>query len=374
MSDVKAFKATIKLLEPARVSSKRTKTGYVLYNWRFIPGTTVRGALLYKLFTDGEIDGSALREEVRRPTVRFEPFIAKGLVVAHVFVYESKAEEKLLIKKPLKDILGNIKKAIEENSLDVLAKLVVADPSYENAGGLLKASGSKDEEASSDHLVQVAISKEHRKAKEGLLFSYSVMLPGSEFEGMIYESGGKSLIKPGKHEVDVGGGVSRGFGRAELDVSYENVDQLLERRKASLEESRVSLGDKDYVVLVSRAPIACFTSPFDVLPYYDALPGLNNARLVELAEVGGHKRKLVLGRDLIPVGGWSVYAKAHRPQFDCANFGTIYVYDVGKLAESALDQLARLCTFGLNDLSSIGLNYLSPLEEVCSRLDSEVRD
>ena len=75
---------------------------------------------------------------------------------------------------------------------------------------------------------------------------------------------------------------------------------------------------------------------------------------------GEHGRKLAFGTKTV-VGGWSISRRAPRHLFECAEIGSVFVYEV---EGDWLEGLAEACLIGLDELACIGLNFAIPL---CSR-------
>ena|GEM_PF-7063353 len=340
------FKAELELLEPARLSSRQTKKGFTIYSRLFIPGGTLRGAIITALMERGGVD---VKAEAANPSIRCEPLYfvgSDGRPFYGPFTYRHKLTREVR-EVEVDELMKALREVIEENRLTPLRELPLLDPEYERYMGL------QGEGAEAWVSAHVAMSKRYRKAYKGLLYSYVCLTEGSKFTGLVHDSG--SLLSEDVMDIRIGGAVSRGFGRATLKLSKESEESKTQLVREWLEESRFELNSRSYLCLIARSPIAYFKNPFEVCPYIPRISGRDWK-----AEIVSIEGKVVVLGNYVEVGGWSYLTGVHKPQFNAGSPGTLLLYRVTNWRK-AREELVEKCLHGFDELSAIGFNYLTPL-------------
>lgn len=222
------YEARLALRSPAIVTSKRTERGYVK-PLSFIPGSTLRGALLSALYRAGSVGKQELAREAREPsllasaalpvaegrrTVPATPFMAVCKLCGRVVDLTREAADTL---QELREPRFALYCPSDGSPLEPLHGYFV----YAAGGGLATYKPRTFRSTS------VAISKERGSAVKGLLFDYEAIAEGSEFWAYVYAP--DSLKLPERLEVYVGRGQSRGFGWAELALRPARAQPLPQR-------------------------------------------------------------------------------------------------------------------------------------------------
>jgi len=318
-----------------------------------IPGTTARGALLTYLYRLGRLTRADLERISRKGLVRFTPMLLEGAKVITSFSFELKLKGEYRLMK-LETVKEVVRRALEENSLKPLCDLFPKEISK-------TIQGVYTEKKPNVRLsIQVAINKRERRAEEEMLFSYETVERGAKYEG--YAIDFAKVLTEGEYEVHIGLGRSRGLGGALLLVEEISASERVEKLLKQVREASFEVLGKNFVILVARAPIVSLIGATRARPFIPKLGGSGwNAKI---AKVKG--KNLAFGK-LRHIGGWSLLRGLPRPSIICADIGSLFVYEIcGKDWDEGL---ARICAFGVDHLSSIGLNFLLPIssDEVVRR-------
>jgi len=321
---MRLYEARLVLRSPAIITLRRTERGYVKPP-SFIPGSTLRGALVTALGREGLLSQEDFSREASEPrilasaampvvggrrTLPATPFMARCKVCGHTVDLTEGAARALEGGGPL-EFPALCPSCGERGSPSPLEPLH-GEPVY--LEGRLRAFRPRSFRATS-----VGISKVRGAAVKELLFDYEAIAEGTEFWAWVAAEG---LELPGRLEVSVGRGRSRGFGWAELTLTPAQAQPAPERG-----------------VFVALSPLL----PVGALSW------------------GGSTIKLerVVGRTLRTQLGWDMRANEPRPFATLARPGSLAV------AAPRCDPAALRAGLPASVGGSlvVGLNALIPLEE-----------
>jgi len=372
MENINVYSVKIFLESPLILTTSIERNIYQS-NINFIPGKTLRGAILSKFYRDGFKD---VVNESNNPTLIFHPaypFIeGKTSVIAHAFTYKRKIGGGEILSI-LDDDLELLKNGRIIEKIPLLAENI--------QGEILFKNGEKYEiiELEKVRLESTSIDKNLGKAREGMLYTYEAVVPWVKiddktfniyFSSKVVDVGNrfqeyleKSFEKNGdtyESKIYIGKGISRGFGEAKILIRREKID--LEKRASEIEEF---IETRKIVVIESYTPFVDFTI---------TNMGLASKQYIELIDLGNdwigeqgglkimsislneEERILCYGRTAL-FSGWSVKLNKPKPVFTTSMIGSLYVYSIFDSNYNSIARgLAKAELIGLNKLSSIGLN------------------
>ncbi len=224
---MKLYEVRLKLKSPAIITSRRTERGFVRPP-PWIPGSTIRGAILTALLRDGRIDWKTVESEASNPTflVSHAYPVIDGVksIPATPFMMEDRSSGRILdfTRKAVEDILNegdfnlDFYQGLKEAPKPVFGSIV-----YKSHDGLRRA------RIPTFRSTSVAIDKARRTSARGMLFDYEAIAEGTEFWAYM---AAPASFNERSLEVAVGRGQSRGFGWATLELRPANISLNAGRR------------------------------------------------------------------------------------------------------------------------------------------------
>jgi len=220
---VKLYEVRLVLKSPAIITRRRTERGYIR-PLEYIPGSTLRGAIVTALFRAGLLGEEDLSREASQPsilasaafplaeghrTLPATPFMARCKLCGHTQDLTESAA-KALEGGHNPEFPGFCPRCLSRGLVSPLEPMH-GEPVYLE-GGEYKTFRPRTFRATS-----VGISKTRGAAVREMLFEYEAIVEGAEFWARIAIADGIEL--PGRLEVTLGRGSSRGFGWAELSLT-----------------------------------------------------------------------------------------------------------------------------------------------------------
>jgi len=371
----------IKTLSPTIIPARRVERGYK-GQLKYIPSTTLRGAILTSLYMQEYIS----LEEAKSIGGSYELLVSNAYILdgefksypSHPFMYKCKIphkdaekseevfESKIFIYEY--DVANALKSGIDPKFKFECSRGHAAIE-YPHPQPVRKSDKGEEEFKEVDVKVQsmisVGISKRRATSQAGMLYEYDVMVEGQEFwcyigtsRDDIYER-----IKSGL-EIKIGRGISRGFGHSVLEKVKEiSLDDLVE----DLKTSGVAVEDRN-IIFYSLSPLL----EIDDLKSYKPYPSkLNLNLLMEICGVdekaGVLEIKKVYGKGRTLHCGWDMYGNIRRPIFDhVASEGSIAVGSITNGGNIPLS-LALLSLIGYpikisQNYILTGINMLTPIQ------------
>ncbi|MCS7105586.1 MAG: hypothetical protein NZ954_08530 [Thermofilaceae archaeon] len=316
------YEARLLLKSPAIVTVRKTERGYVKPS-SFIPGSTLRGAILTALYRAGSMKEQDLEAEARSPklltSAAFPVAEGRRTLPATPFIASCKLCGATL------DLTRNAVEALQAGRDPEFPLLCPKD------GGPLESLYSRPVYARDGRLrpfrlktfraTSVGISKERGSAVKGLLFDYEAITDGAEFWAWIVSP--NDMQMPSRLEVAVGRGQSRGFGWGELNL--RPVSQMPNLQK------------KVFVAL----------SPFT--PWKEIAWESNN---LKVSKILGRKSKVQLG--------WDMVKKGLRPSVKLSKPGSMVV---AELLHGEPPAFIAGLPVQVNESWVVGLNSLLTVDE-----------
>ncbi|ABL78690.1 RAMP superfamily CRISPR-associated protein [Thermofilum pendens] len=211
------YEARLVLRSPAIVVERRTERGYVK-PLGYIPGSTLRGAILDALRAEGVLSLDDLRREAESPSVLSSPAYplvgGKRALPASPFAAYCRECGVVYDFAPVYARQGKLESIKCPVGRDHTLK-----PAYPGIvvykrvaeGGVVVAEKAPIRTFRS---TSVGVSKRRGAFERGMLFDYEAVAEGTEFWAYVWAP----FDLPGRLEVTVGRGASRGFGWAELTL------------------------------------------------------------------------------------------------------------------------------------------------------------
>lgn len=345
MKSLKFFEAEIELLSPAIVVSKMTKNGYAR-PLDYIPGSTLRGALLATLYRSGFINEDIVRQEASEPSVLSSPAYP-------VIALRDATADKVSLRRTLPatpvifrckicgKTMSNLRRLNAQTlSSEELRRYLVAEcpehgpaetlyshPVYEH-GNVLREFRLRVAYATS-----VSIHKELGIAMRGMLFSYEAIAEGTRFWARLVAPDYIAEKIPKQLKVTIGRGASRGFGLASIKIRHEENPAKVETTSG---------------IFISLSPL----TPLSKLSY------------------GGCEVRVsrVLGKLMRMLSGWDMVLGMHKPFVELVKPGAIVKAEMICRDLNSVKSFTALLSYGgipirVNDTWLTGFNVLIPVDE-----------
>jgi len=314
---MRLIQVNIKLKSPAIISAKRTKEGYVK-PLRYLPGSTLRGAVISSLYVEGLLNEENLKREAKNPSILASPAypIIDGFksYPATPFVGKCKLCGKIY---DLTEI--NIRNIIESKDPVFHGECekcqVPIEPLY---GKLISKRG--EVEVGIFRSTSVGIDKRRGVSARGMLFDYEAIKEGVEFWAR--------LRIPREIEIDgleifIGRGTSRGFGHAIIKFT---------------KEYEVEVDENIFYALSALVPLKSIKTPYGAT--------------IKIEEVYGRCKQLQTG--------WDIEKFKPRPIINVVESGAVVVAEV----EHFKPEISAVgIPLEVEDSWITGLNVLTPISE-----------
>lgn len=345
MNEVKVFRLRIAVLSPLLIS--QPQAGNFLRNvCYYLPGTTIRGAILTYLLRKG-VD---ISEEENNPSLIFHP----GYPVVndvktrpiHPLTFKSKVDDYMMLPEGIKDptdldgfCLENLK--IPFKYKDKYFVIERASP------GLIYSDGKCFKKYNLDHVIltSVGIHRALKTREVGMLYSYIAVAPGVTFESyMVDESGGDRLrdLKLENNlviEAYIGRGGSRGLGRVRVKFEEFNV------RSEMLRVEKAISGFRKTIIFRALSPIFSFEyvgeSPKLSVPFKEKF-------------VIGKKNFISSGSEV--ASGYSIKGGIPKPKIIGLKAGSLLFYEMPEKLD--VETIVRLEFLGVGFFAHSGLNIV----------------
>lgn len=364
------YKIKVKLDSPTIIPERRVERGYKGC-LDYIPSTTLRGALITSLYLNGYIKLNEAKELVKT----FDLLVSNAYLFdsgresypSHPFMYECKVEgERINFINEVLDKLKNYEKPKFKFSCSE-GHLALKYPHPKTVIPLSdKKSMFKTVSVKIQCTVSTAISKHRASSQSGMLYEYDYAIEGQTFWSFLGVSERLDRYIEKDLNLNIGRGVSRGFGRAHIDGLEElPLSDIMDKI-----ESKVNL--KDTVILYSHSPLLGYDEKSMMYSSYpmkidlDRLlkicgtpfPDAGSICIVEYGAIYGKTRTLH--------GGWDMHMNVRRPIFDdVVSEGSIVTAKINVKNDTPM-ALAILSIVGypidLNNYIFTGLNILTPIQ------------
>jgi len=338
MSSYRFFEVEISTLSPTILVFRATRTGY-LKPLDYIPGPTLRGAILTALHYHGYLTLKDLEKEAKNPSFLSTPaFPVVSIesrefraVPATPFDFECKLCRRRESK--LRDLVGVYKKGLSQ-----LVSLTAECPEHgpmRTLYSILLAHRGRKPILDTIYVTSVAINKATRTAMRGLLYNYEALVAGLKFWARLTIPDYIAGKIPSIFEVSIGRGRSRGFGRAQI--------KLLEEHNPE-----------------NTQPSGFFIALSPLLP----LRTLTWGSCSITAEA-------VYGRTFKVVSGWDMVMGFHKPIVTAVRRGAVLVARVQCADQSSLQTFITMLSHGglpveYSGVWLTGFNTLLTLDEYLS--------
>ncbi|MEM2256986.1 MAG: hypothetical protein QXJ47_06235 [Candidatus Caldarchaeum sp.] len=363
---VKIWEIRLRLESPLILTRRRTETGF-LNPLRYIPSTTLRGALVTALYREGILDAGQLGRERRSPEVVASPAypISHGYKTfpAHPFIGvckqcgENVGVPRLMdLERYLVDGDGFGWRGCSHRAWKFLhpgefLPIVNGEFRVDDGRGRKEVgddSGTGDGKVPVEiSSVSVGISKSRASGVRGLLYHYEALSPGLEYWATVAVPESFNFPRNG-FVLYVGRGVSRGFGRVKMSV-------VGERRVGKISPCRVLYAFSPTINLSYNGEVFTFPRSVD-LSWAGARLGLKSNSVVKVGRVFGRMMWISLG--------WDLGAGAPRPWVVGRAAGSLIVLEEA-CGDDALGALSYLGTVeNLNGNPLPGFNMMMPLQEL----------
>ncbi len=376
---MKFYEVKIKTLSPTIIPERKVERGYK-GQLKYIPSTTLRGAILTSLYMKGYLD----LEEVKTIGKSCELLVSNAYLIdsgfksypSHPFMYRCKIPHETYEKSEMifeskvfvHEIADSLKSGIDPSFKFECSK---GHAAIEYPHPKLVRQSHRNKEAFKEvdikvqSMISVGINKKRATSQAGMLYEYDAIIEGQEFwcyigilRDEIYRH-----IKSGL-EIRIGRGISRGFGRSVIEKIEEiSLDKIIE----VLKSIDVAVKDRN-IIFYSLSPLIETDGYENYKPYPDKLDlkslmnicGINEeAGILEIKKVYGKERNLHCG--------WDIYENTRRPIFyNIASEGSIAIGSITNDKNIPLS-LALLSLVGypikiFNKYVITGLNMLTPIQ------------
>jgi len=324
----------------------------------YLPGSTVRGALLGKIY---EENPERVKEEAENPTITFHPAypVVEGekSTPAHSLTYICKVCGRIF-RSPLLDsrrklgnlIVDRLEQPVKCPNNHYLAVKSIGGQPYTSIKGEMKVASLRYTVSHS-----TGINRALRSSEIGLFYSYIAIAPGTRFKGLVADPEDKipQLLGDTGNSVTVriGRGSSRGLGKAAIKLKEK--PDYLQRRAEIIEQVLRDTGN----TLVLRALSPTFTISMSASgPATSPTPSINVKGIKPKPIHSSGKNYILTG--LTSISGYSKITNLPKISVKAARQGSIYFYNVESPSETIYEEIARLEALGTPPFNQLGLNIL----------------
>lgn len=355
MDSVKVWEVRLRLESPLILTRRRTETGF-LNPLKYIPSTTLRGALVSALYREGYLDAKGLEKERQDPEIVASPaypvYGGAKTFPAHPFISECKQCREIVGGGHIRDLERLVDGDVSGWSVECGRGHRALRPLHPGkflsiVNGEFKPC-DEGEKAGTLYSVSVAISKSRASGVSGLLYFYEALQPSLEFWATVAVPGFVSLPRDG-FVLHVGRGVSRGFGRVVMNVVGDK--HVMSR----VSRCRVLYAISPTINISTNGGVSTYPRTID-LSWAGARLGMVSKSAVRVRRFFGRVERLSLG--------WDLASGAPRPWLTGRAAGSLLVLEE-PCGDEALGALAYLgAVQNLNGSPLPGFNMLVPLEEL----------
>ncbi|MEM2056712.1 MAG: hypothetical protein QXO76_00450 [Thermoproteota archaeon] len=344
---MRVYRCVLKVISPMIIGNERTSRGFYTTT-DVIPGHTVGGAV-NRALQRGTSPDSILISSPAYP-------VSDGheTLPAHPFYYECKVCEGRVFST-LDD--EKLRMHIQSGWDSIKARLVAlrdvdSHPVRSLHPGPVVPEKGGEVRVTTQLVISVGIDKHTAASQYGLLFEYLAIEPGQEYWFTLASRGGIDI--PNEFEVQIGRGISRGYGRA-----------LVKVKEADSNPSIPYSADGEVLLYaISPVPLRFVSEPINIrecaVRYgLDVVDGE-----LEMLRIGD--RPAAFGSIRVSVAGWPYGAPSSRERIESLSSGSIIVCRWRLRPSSPDGALAALRYFGIPLLLDSGyvegLCMLHPFE------------
>jgi len=335
----------------------------------YIPASTIRGAILSKLYREYKI--KEVNIESSNPSFSIRPAypVVNGLITKppHKLMYRCKLchkEERVILDKifnskntlrnfnyenyypPYKCQNGHVFSISEVKSL-VYLKMINGKWRYiEYSPDIIQ-------------IESIGINRGIGGTEIGMLYSYIALKPGLKYRTLIHDDIGRldEWIKnlPKTDDYFIGRSISRGMGLCRISIKETDTDEYIKKRKEKIREIIKYLDG--LLILRALSPILSFSN--NGLTYK-----------INLTNIGLKPHPIYKNYNYIPtqpilIKGFSI-SKYVLPKIAIKGLGpgTLYFYEVSEDLDRVSEKIAKLELKGFSPPYNIGLNILEVYDDV----------
>lgn len=345
------YRIEIELLSPMIIS--HPQPGRVLRGeYRYIPSTTIKGAILSMLYREY---GASVHEESLNPRICIHPgypiFDGYEARYAHPLIYKCKVcrdGENIIVDKSILDPdgLGRFNLERLEPPYKCGRGHIYAISPLKNTLLILRDGVYHPVEVETTSLDSIGINRYLGSTEHGMLYTYIVVAPGVKYGSMIYDPDDRLEgygLTEGTHRINIGRGISRGLGLARLRV--ERHDEYLSERVKEIMEYLELMGE--YIILRAKSPLSPYlglrSQPWDLEGFIGH-------------DIGGGI--LIPNGPPLKVRGYSSYTNQPKLSIMAYPPGTLVFYKTGDRMDRVAEKLARMELGGFYPPYNIGLNLM----------------
>jgi len=343
MKSLRFLEIEIELISPAIIPSRMTRSGYTR-PLDYIPGSTLRGALLATLYRFGYVDKEMIRREANEPSVLSssaypiktieEPTTNKALshytLPATPTTFRCRICGRTVLnlgRFTVQDLSLGEPHLVAECSEHGPMKSLYTMPIYRYGDDI------RVFKPRTIYTTSVSIHKELGVAMRGMLFSYEAIAEGTKFWARLVVPDYVAEKLPERLNVTIGRGSSRGFGHSSVRI----------KSSKNITNSETTSG-----VFISLSPLV----PLSRLSY------------------GGCEVRIrgLLGRLTRMFSGWDMLLGRRRPLIKLVKPGAIVRAEISCGDSENTKIFAALLSYGgipirLDDTWLTGFNVLVPVNE-----------
>ena len=324
----------------------KPEVGNVIRNsYEYLPGSTIRGAMLKELLDRGI---QHIKEESRNPTIIFHQAFPlddnnRTYKPSHPFIYECKICKSIKKVNPY-DICSydDIKPQLFcEKGHPYTLKSLGGKLLIESNGKVLKYKPRYT------ILESVGINRITGSSEINLLYSYVALEPYMRFKGLIVVNNDKIDLKNefNNDSIFIGKGISRGFG--EVNVRFEEINYDKKR-----DELYKLINNKEQKVILKAL------SPLFNITYNDnGLITTNVFNFENLKNFGSLKSTLTISTGSTKVSGFSLISNTQKIELNALKEGSL-LYFTSSNIKNHIDLLMDIELNGIGLFACSGFNIV----------------
>lgn len=349
---MKVYEIAMKNREPMLITHTRHGR-FMMHEAKYLPGSTIRGALLTLL---KRLGSKQVQEEIERPSIVFHPAypLAKNgnqTRPANSLIYKCKICRQvfsLSLKEIIQDT-SNFKVPIECKNGHLYAVKSLG-------GSLIYQHNNELKEFNPRYMAldSIGINRALRTTEIGLFYSYTALAPGHVFKGLIVDPNDKLRplveevgLKLDDLELKVGRRSSAGFGGVKVEIS-----ELKDYRWRIAERVK---GHDGRICLLAKSPI------FDLgIVVVDGETKILSLSEELIRKSHSLKVKLVLKTGIATASGFSLTSNTPKVRLHGLDIGSLIVLD----DEPQIEDLVEMELMGIGPFSVAGFNIVEAMRLV----------